>query len=169
MFYLHKVSNEFWDIYDKNGGKTNIIKRKGDKLLPGEYHLAIEAWIVNSKGQILVQKRSHCCEVLPNFWGLTTGRLISGESSIDGCLREVKEELGLHIEKHDPFFLRRIFRTDMIWDIYIINKDFSIKELILQKEEVSAAKWVTPSEFTSMIKAGDLFEYPEIYEILNSI
>ncbi len=62
---------------------------------PGEYHPAMEAWIKNSRGEILIQQRSVECEILPGAWGLTTGRMIAGESTQQGCIREIREELGL--------------------------------------------------------------------------
>ena len=41
---------EYWDIYDKNFEKINKTVKRGDKLEDDEYHLVINAWIVNSKG-----------------------------------------------------------------------------------------------------------------------
>lgn len=157
---------EYWDIYDVNGNKTNKIRKKGDKLEQGEYHLAMEAWIVNSNGNILIQKRSEKCEILPGVWGLTTGRMISGENTIEGCIREVKEEIGLNISKEDLNFVRRIFRTDLIWDIYLIKKDVEINQLNLQENEVSEVKWVSIDEFNKMLDEGSLFKYPEIQEVI---
>lgn len=160
---------ELWDIYDRNGIKTNKLKSDEEDILEGEYHLAIEAWIINSASQILIQKRADSCKVLPNIWGLTTGKLISGETSINGCIREVKEELGLKIMKEDITFIRRIFRTDLIWDLYLIKKDFLLEDLILQKSEVSKVKWVSIEKFTNMLEEGTLFKYPEIYEIIECV
>lgn len=160
---------ELWDIYDRNGTKTNKIKSDENDILDGEYRLAIEAWIIDSNFQILIQKRADSCKVLPSMWGLTTGKLISGETSIKGCIREVKEELGLKILEKDITFIKRIFRTDLIWDLYLIKKDLSLENLILQKSEVSKVKWVSIEEFINMLEEGTLFKYPEIYEIIKCI
>lgn len=158
---------ELWDIYDKNGCKTDIIKKRGDKLLYGEYHLAAEIWIVNSSSEILIQKRSSNREVLPNIWGLTTGCMISGENSLIGSIREVNEEIGVPLIEDDLKLIRRIIRTDMIWDIYFVRKDYDLSKVILQPEEVSDIKWVSTKKFKEMILNGEIFEYPEIYEILS--
>ncbi|WP_010294985.1 NUDIX hydrolase [Clostridium senegalense] len=160
---------EVWDIYDKNGYKTGKVKEKGEKLNSGEYHLAMEAWIINSDSKILVQKRSNRCDILPGVWGLTTGRMISGENSIDGCIREVNEELGIKISEDEMEFMRRIFRTDLIWDLYLVRKDIDLEELVLQENEVAEAKWITVNEFKEMLEEGRLFKYPEIYEILDLV
>lgn len=163
---------EYWDIYNSSGEKTGKKVKKGEPLLPGEYHPAMEAWIVNSSGQVLVQKRSMSCELLPGIWALTTGRMVSGESTLEGCVRELDEELGLIVRLDDVTFLRRILREDgthLIWDVYLVRADAEISELNLQTEEVSEAKWATFDEITDMVGNGIMFKYPEIEEIIEQI
>ena len=92
---------EYWDIYDKDGHFTGRKKGKYEKWGEDEYHLATEGWIINSNKQILVQQRSNKCQLLPGMWALTTGRIISGENTREGCVREFREELGIHIDKDE--------------------------------------------------------------------
>lgn len=66
-------------------------------------------------------------------------------------------------------FIRRIFRENSIWDIYFVYKDVELSKLILQKEEVSNVKFVSIEEFNNMLLSGELFEYPEIYDMLSLI
>ena len=163
---------EFWDIYDKNGRLTGRQVQKNATLQHGEYHLAVEVWIINSKKQILLQQRSKNCELLPGVWGLTTGRVKSKEDSLQGCLREVQEELGLHLSSKDMTRIRRIVREDkthLIWDVYAVYQDIDNKKLRLQKNEVDKVRWVTPAEFKDMLKRGVLFRYPEIEDLLHEI
>ena len=40
---------ELWDVYDKKGRKTGALKEKEADYLPGEYHLAVEAWVFNRR------------------------------------------------------------------------------------------------------------------------
>ena len=51
---------EYWDIYDKDGNFTGKIIEKGTAFLPGEYHKAVEIWIINKDGNLLLQKRERC-------------------------------------------------------------------------------------------------------------
>lgn len=157
---------ELLDIYDNDGCKTGIIKKRTDILKKGEYRLAAEVWIINSKCEILIQQRSSNKDILPNIWGSTTGCIISGEDKLDGAIREVKEEIGISIAKNDLDFIRRIFRQDMIWDIYFVYEDVDLSKVVLQTEEVSAVKFVSIQEFRDMLSIGEIFEYPEIYDIL---
>ena len=88
---------EYWDIYDKDGNFTGRKKGKYEKWDKDEYHLATEVWVINSKKQILIQQRSEKCQLLPGIWALTTGRVVSGETTRQGCIRELKEETGLNV------------------------------------------------------------------------
>ena len=50
---------ELWDVYDINKNKTGKIAERGvTKLQNGEYHIAVQAVIINSKGDILISKRA---------------------------------------------------------------------------------------------------------------
>ena len=92
---------ELWDVYDKKGRKTGALKEKEADYLPGEYHLAVEAWVFNRRREILIQQRSWHREILPGKWSLTTGRIIAGEDSEQGCVRELKEELGIQVKQKE--------------------------------------------------------------------
>ena len=50
---------ELWDVYDVNRNYTGkVIDRHSDeKLNEGEYHLVVEAIIINSKAELLLNKR----------------------------------------------------------------------------------------------------------------
>ena len=163
---------EYWDLYNEHGEKTGRSVCKGESLSPGEFHLAMEAWIVNQKGQVLIQRRSSDCEILPGMWGLTTGRMVAGEDTRSGCVRELREELGLCVRPEQLRFLRRILRRDgthLIWDLYLLILEASLCELKLQSEEVSEAKWVDVAQMEEMILSGQMFFYPEIWEMLGYI
>ncbi|WP_026886508.1 NUDIX hydrolase [Clostridium beijerinckii] len=160
---------ELRDIYNSKGYKTGLKKERSENLEDGEYYLATEVWIINSDSQILIQQRSSTKDILPNMWGLTTGCMVSGEDTSEGALREVKEEIGLSLEKDELNFIRRIFRQNSIWDIYFVYKDIELSKLILQNEEVSNVKLVSIEGFNNMLLSGELFEYPEIYDILSLI
>lgn len=49
---------ELWDVYDINKKFTGkvIDRHSEERLKEGEYHLVVEAIIINSKGEILLNK-----------------------------------------------------------------------------------------------------------------
>jgi isopentenyldiphosphate isomerase len=160
---------EYWDIYNKDGNKTNRIIQKGFPFKKDDFHLAVEAWIINSDLKILIQQRSRQCAILPGIWALTTGRVISSEDSKTACIREISEELGIHILENEIYFIKRIIRNDglnLIWDIYMVTKNIDYADFKLQQNEVERIKWVSIDEYISMLDSGKAYRYPEIFDIM---
>nr|UWI48975.1 NUDIX domain-containing protein [Clostridioides difficile] len=160
---------ELWDLYNADGIKTGNVIERDNSIEEGYYHLAVEVWIVNSNSKILIQKRSENKKTLPNIWGMTTGCIVSGEESLEGAIRESKEEIGIDISKDEIKIFRSMIHGDTLWDVYLVKKEYDISNAILQKEEVSDIKWVSTDEIRQLLKEGLFFEYPEIYDLLSDI
>lgn len=61
--------------------------------------------ILNSKKQILLSKRAeHKKHGL--MWECSGGSILAEETSLDGVLREVKEELGIQFTKKEAILLK---------------------------------------------------------------
>lgn len=63
-----------------------------------EYHLVINAWIINKNNEILISQRN-AQKSHPFMWECTDGSALQDESDIDACVREIEEELGIDINK----------------------------------------------------------------------
>lgn len=160
---------ELWEVLDGNGTKTGEIMKKYDKNVfdRGLYHLGTDVWIINSQKQILIQKRSKYKRLEPNVWAMTGGSVILGEDSAQAIIREVKEELGINIER-DKLQLVKRFKTGNVWiDTYILKNDYNITNMKLQKEEVSDVKWVTWREIEELVNK-DMF-IKNRWEFMNEI
>ena len=57
----------------------------------------------------------------------------------------------------------------VFFDIYYIKKDFDISELVLQKEEVESAKWLSLKEIIQLINNGLFLENhaEEVFRMIN--
>ncbi|MED4554797.1 NUDIX domain-containing protein [Lysinibacillus capsici] len=53
-------------------------------------------WIRNNKGEFLLTKR-HPNKHYPHLWECPGGSIVTGESSLDGAIREVEEEIGISL------------------------------------------------------------------------
>ena len=127
---------EIWDIYDKDRNNTGRTVVRGEKLKEGDYHLVIHAWIVNSDGKLLIQKRAKTVKAWPNMWAMTGGSAIKGENSYEACLREVSEELGIKPDMENAKVAFTSLRQDEVSDAKWVSKD-EIKELIDQKKFIN--------------------------------
>ena len=120
--------------------------------------LAVQCWIINSKNEILLTQRNFE-KKLGGMWEPTSGLAKSGESSIQGIKRELKEEIGIEIEDKDLKLLKTVIDEKTIRDIYIINKDIAIEDIKYSDGEVINAKYVTIEEFENLIESGEAFEW----------
>ena len=88
------------DIYNNKHEKLNYTKGRKE-LEVGEYRLSCFIWVINSNNQILLQQRPATTKKMPNMWGTTAGGALAGETSLEGALRELKEELGINATKEE--------------------------------------------------------------------
>ena len=110
----------------------------------------------------MIQKRSEFKHFAPNVWAIHGGCVGTGEVSINACIREANEEIGIIIEAQDIKLLTRSISEKLIMDNYIVVQEFNVFTAMLQSEEVSEIKWVSLTELNVMINNKDFFEYPEL-------
>lgn len=155
---------EKWDILNADGVPTGKTTLRGHcNLKTGEYHLVVHIWIVSSRGEFLIQRRSDNKKLMPGEWAATGGAAISGEDSYTAANRELYEELGIPSNKQTLKKLTRIKRRNSLLDIWFINIDIQDKKLRLQKNEVAEAKWISRDEFMTMINNGEYHNYGKEY------
>lgn len=162
---------EYWDVYTRDSVLTGRIVEKGHVFSGDDYHKAVEAWIVNGKGEFLIQQRSFECEILPGIWAMTTGRIKAGEVSISACVREVSEELGIKFTEDDLTHIYHFVNDNnhMIWDIFLMEWNGDVSELSYQKNEVAQAKWVCESELRRMLANNEIYVYDQVYDVIDEI
>ncbi len=153
------LMKELWDIYDNNKAKTGIVKERGSSMENGQYHLVALIWIKGFNGKYLISKRSSQVDGAGK-WQPTGGSVISGESSIDGAIREVKEEIGLNASADKmKLFTSKFVGEDCGWiaDYWHLYDDINIQDVICQEEEVADVMWASIDEIKDLIKKDQFF------------
>ena len=140
---------ELWDLIDINKNKTGIThERNSVNPIPipeGMYHLAVEIWTKKPNGEILLTQR-HPEKNYGLMWEATGGSVLSGESSIEGAVRELYEETGIEVNEYDLIYIGDVVGDTYIMDEYMYILKSDNIELILQSEEVVDAMWVSMEE-----------------------
>lgn len=91
--------SEYFDVLNEKGEYTGKVESREICHKEGLWHKAVAVFVVNSKGQVLLQKRSAKKKMWPNMWDITAGGHVdSGEFGFESIIREIKEELGVDIE-----------------------------------------------------------------------
>ncbi|WP_461204902.1 NUDIX hydrolase [Clostridium sp. DL1XJH146] len=145
---------EKWDLFDENRQALYKTHNRKDKMVIGNYHVVVSIWTVNSKNEILSTLRDPKKDVYPNFWENTAGSVLAGETSVEGALRELREETGILANEEEILFLGTKKEKTAFIDSYIVRKDYEISELKMQEDETVDAKWVTLERFDEMIESG---------------
>jgi len=145
------------DIYDKTRNKTGKTKfRHKDTLERGECIVGVQAIIINSKNEILISQRSELKKREPLKWECNGGALLSNENPLDGVIREIKEELGVELEKEKAILVKTAFNGHRFKDIFLFFQDIEQKDIQFSDKEAIDAKWVTIREFTKMFANGEI-------------
>lgn len=154
---------EYFDILNKDGSQSGEIAPKDAPLGADQYDLGVHAYIHDSNGNFLIQKRKITKSFLPGSWDIHMGHVITGETSKDAIIREIHEELGIKI--NDITFIKRILweKYNHFFDIYVLCKDIDLSQLTLQESEVDDAKYISAAEMIDLIRGMDY--RPEEYRI----
>ena len=151
---------ELFDVVDCNRKSLNYTKQRGCELLENEYNEGIEVWIINDN-KILITKRS-MEKSHPGEWEVPGGCCQAGEKIIDTVIREMNEEIGTCITDKDVKLIDTKLYKKQFVDIFESNVKIDIKNVKLQKEEVSDVKFVSKKEFEEMNSNGKIVK--SVYE-----
>lgn len=170
---------EYFDIYNEDGTPTGRKKLRNEVHRDGDWHKTIHAWVMNSKGELLIQLRHPKKDSSPNKWDVSiAGHIPAGSDAPTTLVREAAEELGLELLAEDAEFLftvrqqrdepERGLINNEFQEVFLIRRDVDISTLRFQDGEVSAVRWIMPEELErhTSEKDNDFVVHPEEYRRL---
>jgi 8-oxo-dGTP pyrophosphatase MutT (NUDIX family) len=167
--------NEIWDVLDENGNKTGRYAERGRKMATGDYHLVVQVWKHNGKGEWLIDKRALTRGTsIDGKWETTGGSAIAGDDSLAAALRETKEELGIDLDPKKGVLFRTITQHGddghtWLQDVWVFEHDCSIDNVRFQESETCDAMWATTDKIRQMMAAGEFLSawfYPYFDEMV---
>lgn len=161
---------EIWDLYDENRellGKDHV---RGEQLPIGGYHLVVHVWIRNSKGEYLISQRSANRPTFPLVWECVDGSVVKGEDSLQGALREVKEEVGVDLLPEKG----QVILSDMkkiefgkvvnkIVDVWLFDYDGEVDLGNATTDEVAQVAWMNREQIKELFDANMFVETLEYF------
>lgn len=148
---------ELLDLFTGDGRPTGLTMERGGEKKPGYFTLGMHAFIYDSQGRFLLQKRALGKRFRPGQWEVHMGHALAGESSFDCALRELREELGVSFP---PESFVKVYRwveaqPRMLTDVYFVRADLDESGLTLQKDEVIGVQWVAKAEMLDLVQGMD--------------
>lgn len=149
------------DILDENANKTGEVVLKSEAHKKSLRHSGAHLWIYNSKGEVLLQLRHPTKVIRPNVWDVSAaGHITAGDTPKETVVREAKEELDLYVNP-DNFIFIGVHKVDeptpeswthrvFNWT-YMTQLEVDIKNLKLEKDEVTDIRWIPLDEFEADI------------------
>lgn len=113
---------EYWDIYDADRQKKRGTHLRGKPLADGDYHLVVNIWVYNSRGQVLLTQR-HPGIPFGLKWACTGGSAIAGEDTLTAAVRETREEIGLTVQPQELILAGQERRLHSFLDTFILCRD----------------------------------------------
>ena len=147
---------EIFDLLDEQRGFLHKKQFRGLPLPAGVYHQVVEIWTINNQKQILLTLRSLQKKEYGGFWENTAGAARSGENARQAARRELQEETGIRVQPEELHFLGSHKEESCFMDSFLVRKDISLQEIILQPGETEQVKWVTLQELDLLIANGEL-------------
>lgn len=165
MEYVSDV--EIWDLYDENREFLGREHVRGEQLPIDGYHLVVHVWIRNSKGEYLISQRSANRPTCPLMWECVDGSVIKGEDSLQGAIREAKEEVGVDLSPEKGRVILSDIReiefgkvVNKIVDVWLFEYDGEVDLGNATTDEVAQVAWMNREQIR------ELFEHNMFVEML---
>ena len=163
---------EILDIVDVNGIPTGKTVERKTAHREGIQHRTAHLWIARKKGgniELLLQKRCMEKDSFPGCYDISSaGHIPAGQGFVDSALRELKEELGVTAQPQDlilcgqrsfqfsAVFHGKPFKDNQVSNVYLLWLDRDAEEFTLQKEEISAVRWMPLADCLRNVENGAL-------------
>ncbi len=143
------------DIYVLNeNGEICGLKDRQYVHNNGILHSAVQCWVMNGQGEILIQRRAATKDKSAGKWDVSFGgHCVKTENSenilIANVIKEGKEELGLNIKAQDIIKLGEVRyisqenKNRELLGIFLVKVDDNQK-FIFEDGEVSEVVWIKP-------------------------
>ena len=171
---------EIWDLYDENKNKVGKDWIRGEQIPDNYYHLVVHVWIKNKDGKYLISQRSVWSaykynnpykylisqrsenrKMHPLMWECVGGSVLKGETSLEGAIREVQEEVGINLSNHVGKIVfsqvRKIWngkKFNDIMDAWLFEYDGIVDLNNATTDEVKQIKWLDKSEIKELFDQG---------------
>ena len=165
--------DEVFDVINDNDEVIGEATRSAVHSNPKLIHRVVHIWIINDKGEILIQQRSLTKDKAPGQWDIScAGHIRKGHDPELTAERELQEELGV---KADCKFIKKYLQghagqTEMVNVYYAIHNG----PFTLDDREVEQVKFFSIQEALEFINFDPSVTYfvkqemPDVLEYLKN-
>lgn len=168
---------ELIDVLNEDGTKTGKVVTRKEVHEKGLLHRIVVIAIVDKEGHILMQQRAQNRETNPGKWDVSAaGHVSAGQTSVQAAIREVEEEVGIHLEEKELEYIftykkeskvKEHFISNHIFDFYIVKRNkIDLDQVKMQESEVEQVKLCDKKEVEEMLYKNITVERKPVWEKL---
>lgn len=148
---------EILRVLQENGEPTKKFAKRSYIHQNGLWHEEVSFIPINSKNELLIQKRSRNKKSHPNCWGLCAGHVTGKQTALQAAIMEANEELGLQLKENDLNLLVEKMKNERednkcYATTYYKLIDEPIDYFTKQDAEVEELRWISFEDFKEMVK-----------------
>ncbi len=147
------MSEEIFDVVNE---RDEVIGQKPRQEVHarGLWHRAVHVLVFNSQGQVFLQKRSVKKDTARGKWDSSaSGHLDTGEA-YDACaVRELREEIGLHLAAPPERLFKINACRETGWEFCWIYRCAGEGPFQLHPDEIETGEWFAPTVVTAWVDA----------------
>tara|TARA_Y100000310_G_C20578480_1_gene761729 strand:+ start:168 stop:674 length:507 start_codon:yes stop_codon:yes gene_type:complete len=144
------MTEEMIDIVDENDKVIDTVPRSEMRVKNLRYRISFFL-VFNTKGELLICKRSKTKDIFPGLYEIPGGTLSSGETYEENARREMEEELGI-INPNLEYLFTQNYEDAATKHISKIFKCIFDGEIKAQKEEVESCFFISLNDLKEMIE-----------------
>lgn len=146
------MSEEIFDVVNELDEVVGQAPRR-EVHAQGLRHRAVHVLVFNAHGQVFLQKRSMLKDTAKGKWDSSSSGHVDAGEDYDHCaVREVREEIGLHLDRPPE----RLFKVDACpetgQEFCWIYRCYSEGPFVLHPEEIETGDWFAPATVTSWVE-----------------
>lgn len=162
---------EYFDVYDESGSPTGEVVSRSEAHEKGILHTAVHIYVYRKTARgmdILLQKRADDKDSFPSCWDTScAGHVSAGDTFSQTVKRELSEELGIDVKDGEvkSLFTKIVAKNNVfhgkpfldreIYSVYCLERDVPAEDIVFQREEISAVKWMDSVLLLSRLEAKD--------------
>lgn len=139
------------EVLDDQGHGTGQVLTRGAVHEQELWHPTVNVWLLNSKGEVLLQQRGKKVEMHPELWDVAIGSHVRpGEDPTDSAVRCLQEELGVtitkdqlkhlfNIQSENPTQTNKLHRT--LGHVFLLKRDMELSEFTYNTDKIALLAW----------------------------
>jgi isopentenyl-diphosphate delta-isomerase len=178
-------SDEQFEVLDDQGHKTGQLMKRADVHEQQLWHEVANVWIMNNRGDVLLQLRGPHVDLQPNVWDVAVGTHVRpGEDPTVAAQRSLKEELGLTITIDQLKHLFNIQSANAMGEgrfhkvlghVFLLKRDIDLADCTVDTKKITELAWKPMMQVMAEVggsdTAGNYFPragtyYPQLFDAL---